>query len=462
MGNKYDLVVLGSGPGGYVAALRAAALGKTVCLIEKEEIGGICLNWGCIPTKSLLKSAHLYDSLKKAETYGIKIKPENIELDFTAVQKRKNEIVDKLKKGIEFLLKKRNVTTVIGRGKFIDKNGIDVNGEKINFEKCIIATGSYPAELKDIKFNDSLGIVSNRGVLGFTDVPQSLLIIGGGVIGCEFADLYSSLGSEIIIVEVAQQILPNEDKDIVRILTNDFKKRKIKVLTNSKVESVTKPSVGEGLTVKISGQVDIKTEKVLLSVGRIPNLANCGIDNLGLEIVDGKIVVNEQMQTSISNIYAIGDAVGKNFLAHVASHEGIIAAEHVTGSDVQMNYDCIPRCVYTHPEISSIGISEEQAIKAGMKVKTGKFPMIASGRAIIENDFKGFVKIISREIDGQVIGANLCGPMATEIVHEIAVAMNSKLTAKQLASVIHAHPTVSESIMEAALDADAYAIHVLK
>jgi dihydrolipoamide dehydrogenase len=462
MDKKYDLVVLGSGPGGYVAALRAAALGQSVCLIEKEELGGVCLNWGCIPTKALLKSAHFLTSLKKSETFGIKLKSDSIEFDFSAVQRRKQEIVDKLKKGIEFLLKKRNVHIVIGQGKFLDQQSIDAAGTKICFNKAIIATGSYPAELSNVKFDQSLGIVSNQGVLSFTELPKSLLIIGGGVIGCEFADIYAAFGCEVTIIELAEQILPNEDKDIVRILAGDFKKRNIKIMAKSKVESIKKQFDGKNLVVKVSNGEEIIVEKVLLSVGRIPNLNNCGLDNLGIEIKDGKIVVNGQMQTSINTIYAIGDVVGQNFLAHVASHQGIIAAEHIAGVDVRMNYDIIPRCIYTYPEIACVGLTQEQAEKKGIKVKSGQFSFSASGRAMIEDDTKGMVKLIVQESDDRIIGAVLCGPMATEMIHEICVAMRADLKASQLGNLIHAHPTLSESIMEAGLDADFNAIHRIK
>lgn len=462
MENKYDLVVLGSGPGGYVAALRAAALGQSVCLIEKEELGGVCLNWGCIPTKALLKSAHFLSALKKSETFGIKLKSDSVEFDFQSVQKRKQQIVDKLKKGIEFLLKKRNVNLVIGQGKFLDKQSIDVDGKKIFFNKAIIATGSYPAELSNIKFDQSLGIVSNQGVLSFTDLPKSLLIIGGGAIGCEFADIYAAFGCEVTIIEIAEQILPNEDKDIVRILANDFNKRNIKIMTKRKVDSIRKESNGQNSVVKLSNGDEITVEKILLSVGRIPNINNCGLDTLGIEIKDGKIVVNSQMQTSISTIYAIGDVVGQNFLAHVASHQGIIAAEHIAGANVRMNYDIIPRCIYTQPEIACVGQTQEQAERNGIKIKLGQFLFNASGRAIIEDDNKGMVKLIVQESDDRIIGAALCGPMVTEMVHEICVAMRADLKVSQLGNLIHAHPTLSESIMEAGLDADANAIHRIK
>jgi dihydrolipoamide dehydrogenase len=459
MENKYDLIVLGSGPGGYVAALRAAALGQNVCLIEKQDIGGVCLNWGCIPTKTLLKTAHFFNSLKKSGSLGIKINPDAISLDFSAIQQRKKLIVDKLKKGIEFLLKKQSVTVISGHGKFIDRNTIDVDGKKIYFAKAIIATGSYPAELNNIKFNDELGIVSNQGVLSFSEVPKSLLIIGGGVIGCEFADIYSALGSDVTIVEFAEQILPNEDQDCVRTLLSDFKKRKIKIITSAKVELVVQHNSGRNLLVKVSNGEEIVAEKVLLSVGRIPNIENCGIDRLGIEIKDRKITVNSQMQTSISTIYAIGDAVGQNFLAHVASHQGIVAAEHIAGVDSKMQYNIIPRCIYTQPEIASVGLTEQQAEKMGIKVKIAKFPFIASGRAVIEDETKGMVKLIVQENDHKIIGAALCGPMATELVHEICLAMSAGLNTSQLGKVIHAHPTLSEAIMEAALDADGNSVH---
>jgi dihydrolipoamide dehydrogenase len=462
MTKKFDLVVLGSGPGGYVAALKAAMLGLSVCLIEKEKLGGVCLNWGCIPTKTLLKTAHLYESLRRIDKFAINLDENAFKLDFPALQQRKEQVILKLIKGIEFLLKKRNVEIIYGHGKFIDKNNIDVDGNRVGFDKAIIATGSYPNQLPNIKFDEKKGIVSNRGVLGFSSVPRSLLVIGGGVIGCEFADAYNCMGSKVTIVELDDHILPGEDEDIAGLLSNEFKKRKIDVFTSTKVSAVEYNQSSDSLKVKLDNGEYLDADKILLSVGRSPNISDCGLEKIGVRIEKNKIEVDEKMKTSVDSIYAIGDVTGLYLLAHVAQHQAIVAAENAAGKQSNMDYDCVVRCVYTKPEIASVGLTQKQAIDRGLKVKIGKFSLSASGKALIEGQNSGIIKIIAQAENDRIIGASICGIMATELVHEISVAIKAKLKTKELGNIIHAHPTVSESIMEAALDTDNQAIHIFR
>ena len=462
MPDKYDLAVLGSGPGGYVAALKAAQMGLSVCLIEKESLGGVCLNWGCIPTKALLKSAHMLELIKQAEQFAINIDRDSLSLDFEKLQKRKSDIVAKLIKGIEFLLKKRNIEIIYGQGTFIDKNSIIVQDRIIGFEKCIIATGSVPRELNNIKFDDALGVLSNRGILSLKAVPEELLIIGGGVIGCEFADVFSCLGSKVTIIELADQLLPGEDKDIAQVLAQEFKRKKIRIFTSVSVDSVNKQSAVEKIEIVLSNGEKCTADKILLSVGRKPNIEGFDLHKTGIEPEGGKIVVDESMRTGIDNIFAIGDVTGKYLLAHVAHHQGIVAAENIAGLSSAMHYNAIPRCVYTKPEVAGVGLTQAQAEKMGIDIKIGKFSFIASGKAAIEAEAKGFVKVIAAADDDRILEAAICGPGATEIIQEIAVAVGSGLKAGQLASIIHAHPTISEAIMEAAQDVNQQAVHVVR
>ncbi len=458
MEKVYNIAVLGSGPGGYVAAIRAAQLGLSVCLIEKDKLGGVCLNQGCIPTKALIKSAKTLEALKNSAALGIKA--DNFSFDFALCQQRKESVVEALRKGIDFILKKRGVDLIYGFGRIKDKNTIDVEGKNVKFENCIIAVGSRPADLRTIKFDEGKGIISSNDILKLKDIPKSLLIIGGGVIGCEFAYIFSCLGSEVSIVELTEQIVPTEDAEIIRYLRNDFKKRGIKVRTKSQATLIDKPASGMSEVSLDSGE-KIKADKILLSVGRKSNTENCGIAELGINLDKGRILVNERMQTNIDNFYAIGDAVGRTYLAHVASREGINAVENITGKNSKIDYHNVPRCMYTNPQVASVGLQEGEAKEKGIDVKIGRFPFLASGKAVVEKQTQGLVKLIINSKDDKIIGAAICGALATELIHEICVAMAAGISAKVLSEVIHAHPTLSESIMEAAEAVEGEAIHIL-
>ena len=455
MSKIYDIAVLGSGPGGYVGALRAATLGLSVCLIEKGDLGGVCLNAGCIPTKILLRSAHFLHEVKNASALGIKV--DNVGFDFDVIMGRKEKVVDQLKKGILYLLKKRGVAIVTGSGRITSLNTIEVQGQTIRFKNCIIAVGSKPAELPAIKFSEKSGVFSSRDMLKIKDIPKSLLIIGGGVIGCEFADIFNSLGCDITIVELTDQILPNEDIDIALSLEKELKKRGIKILTNTKVTQLKELNAG-GFDIQTDDKKNIICEKILLAVGRVPNGLDCGLEAVGIKHNNGTIEVNASMRTNIDNFYAVGDVLGKTYLAHVASHEGIVAGENIAGNPFKMNYDFVPRCVYTNPEVASVGMSEAMAVEKNIKIKVGKFPLLANGRAAVENKNQGMVKLIS-DSDDNIIGGALCSSLASELIHEVCVAMESGIKSSKFSEIIHAHPTISESIMEAAKDINLKAIH---
>lgn len=456
MGKNYKVAILGAGPGGYVAAIRAAQFGLATCLIEKDKLGGVCLNQGCIPTKALIRNVHILDCIKDAAHLGLKI--ENPIFDFSLCQQKKEHVVERLRKGIEFILKKYRVDIFYGTGNFIDAKNIAVGQETISFENCIIAVGSRPRGLDSIKFDKQNGILSSNDILELKVIPQSLLIIGGGVIGCEFAYIFNRLGSEVTIVELLPQILATEDEEISRQLATDFKKRQIKIITKSQVKEINKNSQGMWEAVLDSGQ-KVAAENVLISVGRVSNLDLQQAVALGIKQEKGYLLTNERMQTNISNFYAIGDVVGKSFLAHVASSEAKVAIENIAGKDEGMNYDYIPRCVYTNPQIASVGITEKQAKDKGQGIKIGKFPFLGSGKAVIEQETPGFVKIIVDAKNDLILGAHIYGAMATELISEICVAMEAGMTYKKFAKVIRPHPTLSEAVMEAAEDIDGFAIH---
>jgi dihydrolipoamide dehydrogenase len=457
MGKRYTVAIIGSGPGGYVAAIRAAQLGMSVCLVEKELVGGVCLNWGCIPTKTLLHSAHLFQEFNDAASLGIQA--DNIRLDFSALQRRKESVVTQLRGGIESILKKRGVDLLYGQGRLTGKNVLEVNGTPVEYEHCIIAVGSRAAEVPGIRISEQEGIVSNKGMLAAGSVPRRLLIIGGGAIGCEFADMFASCGSEVRIIELAEQMLPAEDPDAVRMLAVDFKKKGIAVLTKTGVTQVSRNPDATWEATLTSGQ-QYRADMVLVAAGRKPNIEGCGIAESGIAVNRGTISVNEYMQTNVPGIYAIGDVVGKTFLAHTASREGMVAVERIAGMNSTMQYEYIPRCIYTHMQIAGVGLSEVQAREKGIAVKIGKFPFTASGKAIIDKQPRGMIKLIAEAASGRLVGAVLCGPGVTELVHELCVALQSGFTARQLSQVIHAHPTLSETIMEAAESIHSQAIHI--
>ena len=479
---NYDIAIIGAGPGGYVAAIRAAQLGAKVCVIEKENLGGVCLNKGCIPTKTLLKSVSVVSQIKEASRFGVDVDAYHI--NFPGMLSKKKEVVERLNKGIESLFKARKIDLIRGQAKIISPNEVEITKypEKIedfpelsprNFEeipegearntKCeikvkniIIATGSRPLELANFKF-DGEKILSSDDILNIAEVPKSLLIVGGGVVGCEFATLFNELGAEITVVEMMEHILPNEDREIAKRLEGTFKKKGIKILTKTRVENLHPGGVNK---VKLSNGEITEVEKVLVCVGRLPNTENLGLEDIGLDLDKGYIKVNAYLETNISHIFAIGDCIGGHLLAHVASYEGIIASENASGSKRRVDYLVVPNCVFTHPEVASVGLSEEKAKEKGLNVKVGKFPFAALGKAQATGEVEGLVKIVADIANDEILGAQILGMGATELIAELALAVKLKAKAKELADTIHAHPTMAEAIMEAAHSLHNGAIHL--
>ena len=452
----YDVAIIGGGPGGYVAAIRAAKLGLKVAVIEKSELGGICCNWGCIPTKSLLHNAYIFDLIKKSKKFGIEIP--SYKLDWKKVVKRSRDVAKRLNKGIEYLLNKNKVVYLSNYGKLKDKNTILLdNNKEIKSKFIIIATGGHSKTIPNIDI-DGKHIISSREAMNLSEIPKELVIIGAGAIGVEFASIYSSFGSKVTLVEGLSHILPIEDKDISIELEKIFKRKKINILTNAKVKGI---KTGKKNQVILEDKTIIKADKVLMAIGVNPNIENIGLKKMGIELKDGFISVNEFMQTNIDNIYAIGDVSGPPLLAHVASFEGTLAVEHIFGKKVNpMKYNNVPSCTYTNPEVASVGLTEDEAISKGYDIKLGKFPFSALGKTLAEGDRDGFVKIIYDSKYGELLGCHIIGKNATNLISEISIARNLETTYDELLNTIHPHPTLSEAIHEATADALNEAIHI--
>lgn len=455
------MVVIGGGPGGYIAALKAAMKGVDVTVIEKNKVGGTCLNVGCIPTKALIASSETLETIKNAKKFGINIDGE-VHPDFDAIMSRKNKVTEQLIKGIEFLFKQRNVNLIIGIGKIIDKNTVEVlkedgNKETIKTDKIIIATGSVPV-IPPIFPNDGKRVIISDEVLQLKQVPKSMIIVGGGPIGCEIGQFYNELGTKVQIVEMLDQLVPLEDEDVAKILQRSFKQSKIKV---SVKDGISKVDVKEDkvLATLQSGK-ELEAEIMLVCVGRRPYTEGLGLEELGIEMERGRIVVNDKMQTNIDGIYAIGDTVMTPALAHVASKEGIVAVLDAIGEDAKMDYKAVPRCVFTSVEVASVGTTEKALKKEGKQYKVGKFDFRAIGKAQAIGKFQGFVKIIA-DMDDKIIGAAIIGPNATDLLAELTLAVQLELTTKQVASVIHPHPTLSEALLEAIEDVNKESVNVI-
>lgn len=473
MAENYDLVVLGAGPGGYVAAIRAAQLGMKVAVVEKEKVGGVCLHKGCIPSKSLLRSAELYHDMKNSENYGISVA--DVKLDMKLVQQRKQKVVSQLHKGVEHLLKKNKIDVYEGTGRILGPSIFSPMPGTISVEKndnsepdmlvpknVLIATGSRPRTLPGLEI-DGQYVMNSDHALQMESLPKSIVIIGGGVIGIEWASMLNDFGVEVTVVEFADRILPFEDEDISREMARLLKKRKVKILTGTKVlsESV---SIADGMVTlqaeKGNETISLSAERVLVSVGRQANIEDIGLHNTSIKVEKGVIQVNEFMQTAESHIYAIGDVIGGYQLAHVASHEGILAVEHMAGLDVHpINPLHIPRCTYSRPEVGSIGLSEAEAKEKGYEVKVGKFPFRAVGKSLVFGEVDGFIKMISDKKTDDLLGVHIIGPHATDLISEAGLAKVLDATAWEIAHAIHPHPTLSEVFGEVALAVDGEAIH---
>ena len=460
----YDLIIIGSGPGGYVAAIRSSQLGMKTAVVERAELGGICLNWGCIPTKSLLKSAQVLDYINHAQEYGIEV--EAVKPDFKKIIARSREVAAGMSKGIQFLFKKNKVEHIQGFGKLTKNKTVEVtdnegNKKEYSAKNIILATGARSKELPNLK-QDGKKIIGYREALTLPKLPKSMIVVGSGAIGTELAYFYKSMGTDVTIVEFLPNLVPNEDEEVSKTLARSFKKKKIKVMLNSSVEQVDTSGDLCKVTIKTKkGEEVHEAEIVLSAVGITPNLEGIGIEELGIEKDKDKIKVNEFYQTNIEGIYAIGDITPGPALAHVASAEGIACVEKIAGLNPEpVDYKNIPGCTYTTPEVASVGMTEKQAIEAGYEVKIGKFPYTASGKASSAGAKEGFVKLIFDAKYGELLGGHLIGANVTEMIGELVVARKLEVTGHALIKAVHPHPTMSEAIMEAAAAAYDEVIHI--
>jgi dihydrolipoamide dehydrogenase len=460
---QYDVTVIGGGPGGYVAAIRASQLGFKVGLVERDKLGGICLNWGCIPSKALLKSAELYSKIKEGEEYGISVK--ELSYDFSKIIKRSRDIADRQSKGVEYLMKKNKIEVISGTARFTGKNSLEVTKDGkvvdvIKTKNTIIATGGRPRTIPGVTI-DGKKVISSSEAMVLPKQPKSMIIIGAGAIGVEFAYFYNAFGTKVTIVEMMPTILPIEDKEITKILDSSFRKSGIEILTNTKVEAVT---VGDEVTVKVSGKEGTQTlkgEVALMAIGVQGNVEQLGLEALGVKVEKGFIKVDEFGKTNVDGIYAIGDVSGPPLLAHVASHEGIVAAEHIAGKAKHgIDRNTIPGCTYCQPQVASVGMTEEAALAAGYKLKIGRYPYRPLGKAMATGETVGTIKLIFDEKYGELLGAHIIGAEATELIHELVMAKSLETTYEEIFRTIHAHPTFSEGIMEAAGEAYGAAINI--
>ena len=459
-----DLVVLGGGPGGYVGAIRAAKLGVKTIVVEKEYLGGTCLNWGCIPTKALFHVAERMEEIKKSGVFGINVS--GYSLDFGKAMERKDKVVQAQRQGLAFHFKKNNIELVTGNGRLVSNNKVlvDLNDSsqvEITASNIIIATGSFAGSVPPFIL-DGEGIIDNIGILSLKKVPESLLVVGGGVVGSEFANIFATFGSKVTIVEILPRILSTEDIEVSKVIAKAFARKGINILTDTMIESVQKSSDGKFIC-RIKGGSEMSFDKILVSVGRKPRTAGIGLEAAGIQLDSrGFIKVDDRLKTNTPGIYAVGDVNGGLQLAHVASEEGKIAAENIAGKNKKMDYRVIPWAVFTSPEIGTVGINEEQAKAKGYNVCFGFFPFSNSGKAFITGETEGFIKIVTDEDSGEILGAQAVGPRCSDLIHEVAVAMKGEMVIDNLAETVHSHPTLSEAVMEAAEDCFGMATHYSK
>ena len=447
MSTRYDLAILGGGPGGYVAALRASQLGLSVALIDEGGIGGTCLQRGCIPTKALLASADVYHKAKNGEDFGVLV--DNVRFDMQKAIERKRAVVTELVGGIEKVLKRRKVEVIRGRGKLTAKDTIEVNGldEPILADKIIIATGSQPAEIPAFEVDGEVVITSDHA-LDLETLPKSMLIVGGGVIGCEFATFYSLVGVEVTVVEALDRVLLLADKVLAKQAAAGLKKRGVSIKTKTRIERLSEEG-GRAVALLENGET-IEAEKALVSVGRKACTSNIGLEEVGVEMERGIIKVDEQMRTNVENIFAIGDATGGYWLAHVASTQGIVAAEVAAGHEAKFESDVIPAVTFVKPELAQVGLTEEQCKSEGLNFRTGRFMLGANGKALAQGEGQGTVKLLVEDESDKVLGCHILGPHASDLIAEVALAMRNGVTADGICETIHAHPTLAEVIHEAA------------
>ena len=456
---KFDIVVLGGGPGGYPAAIRAAQSGKSVALIEAKDLGGTCLNRGCIPSKTLIANAEVLQRVNEASEFGILVG--NVSFDYSKMVKRKDKIVTGLRKGLEGLVASNKITLIRGFGKFTSPKTLKVTGQDnviVHGEKIIIATGSEPRNMPAFPF-DYKRIHDSTSLLEIQELPKKIVIVGGGVIGCEFASLFCILGVDVTILELMPRIIPMESTGVSAALTKAFQKKGIKIETNAAVQTIEHTK--NGVLVKLSSGRSIEADIALVSVGRTLNTSGIGLEQAGVQVLDnGMIPVNDKMETNVDGIYAIGDIASKWWLAHVATHQALVAAANATGKHARMNYDAVPNVIYTNPEIGTVGLSLEQAIDKGYQATIGAFPFQALGKSQATYQTEGFAQIVTDKRTGQILGAQVVGHEASSLVAEMAVAVGNELTVESITETIHAHPTIAEAWLEAALVASDMPLHL--
>ncbi|MAP81194.1 MAG: dihydrolipoyl dehydrogenase [Aequorivita sp.] len=457
--SKYDVIVLGSGPGGYVTAIRASQLGLKTAVVEKESLGGVCLNWGCIPTKALLKSAQVFDYLKHADSYGLSVK--EFDKDFGKVIERSRGVAEGMSKGVQFLMKKNKIDVINGFGKLKAGKKVDVDGKEYSADHIIVATGARSRELPNLK-QDGVKVIGYREAMTLKKQPKSMIVVGSGAIGVEFAHFYNSMGTDVTIVEFLPNLVPLEDEDVSKQFERSFKKAGIKVMTNSSVEKLDTSGKLVKATVKTKkGEETLEAEVVLSAVGIASNLEGIGLEDVGIVTDKGKIMVNDWYQTNIPGYYAIGDVVPGPALAHVASAEGITCVEKIAGMNVEpIDYGNIPGCTYASPEIASVGMTEKQAKEAGYDLKVGKFPFSASGKASASGEKDGFVKVIFDAKYGEWLGCHMIGAGVTDMIAEAVLGRKLETTGHEVLKAVHPHPTMSEAVMEAVADAYDEVIHL--
>jgi dihydrolipoamide dehydrogenase len=460
-----DILFLGAGPGGYVGAIRAARLGAKTVIVEKNKVGGTCLNVGCIPTKALLSTVEVIEHIRRAGEFGITV--EGYSFDFPKIMDRKDKIVDQLRKGVEYLFKKENIRHIHGVGRLIDSHSVEVtlddgSKEKITARNIIIATGSVPALLPLPGFDPGGAIWTSTDALTTREVPKSLLIVGGGYVGLEFGYTYARLGTEVTVIEALPRIVATMDEELAKELDKSLRKTGLKIKTGASVISADDSPIGKKVIIRNadSQEEQIEAEKVLVAVGRKPFTSDIGLESVGIKTERGAVVVNSRMQTNVQGIYAIGDCIGNPMLAHAAFHEATIAVANCLGQEKHMDYKAVPGVVFTHPEVASVGLTEEQAReKHGDNVRIGKFPFLANGKALGMGEKEGFAKVIADAKYGEILGIHIIGPHATDMISEAVLAIQSEATIDDIEASIHPHPTLSEPIHEAALDTQGMALH---
>jgi dihydrolipoamide dehydrogenase len=458
--SEYDLIVIGGGPGGYVAAIRAAQLGMKTALVERDNLGGVCLNWGCVPTKALLKNANVVETIRHANDFGIQV--EKFSADLGAAISRSRVVSNRLVKGVEFLMKKNKIEVVKGEGVFTSANRIEIkaDGRGLTAKNIIIATGARAITIPGLPL-DGKDVITSREALELRDLPSPIVIVGAGPIGMEFAYIYRAYGAEVTVVEMLPHLLPREDPEVSAVIEKQVGKMGINFRVNTKVESAEKVNGKVLLRVSSEGKTEnIEAQKVLVAISVKPNSENLGLESVGVKMTRGAIDVNDQMQTNVPGVYAIGDVTMKLPLAHVASHQGVIAAEAIAGKNPRaLDLNNVPRCTYCTPQVASLGLTEQQAKDAGHEIKIGKFNFRANGKALGINEYEGFVKLVVDKKYGEILGAHLVGPEVTDLTGELSLAKSMELTPAELAHAVHAHPTLTEVIAEAALDSLGEAIH---